>query len=135
MKFSDYLSKVFNEDLNFNINDDNNPTNRIVFITIGNTGLKLRIDLKNKKILNGGIEFNKDKKNIKFNQYNGFWKYFGIDTPIDYDDFLSKIKNIIQNNNINNLINDLFEKYKTTDKDNKYSEFVLNNEFKIIKIK
>jgi len=112
MKLFNYLNKYLNENLNFNISDDINPKNRIIFITIGNTKLKLRIDLKNKKILNGGIDgMIADAKNIKFNQYKKFWEFFGIDTPIDYEDFLSKIKNIVQNNNVNNLIDNLLKQY------------------------
>ena len=136
MKLFNYLNKYLNENLNFNISDDINPKNRIIFITIGNTKLKLRIDLKNKKILNGGIDgMIADAKNIKFNQYKKFWEFFGIDTPIDYEDFLSKIKNIVQNNNVNNLIDNLLKQYSEKDNDNKYSQFQIDANFNIKNIK
>lgn len=127
MKLNDYLSKIFNEGLNIDVIDDKNPKNRILFLILGNTGLKFRVNLANKKLL--GITQETNKK-INFEQGESFWKQLGISTPSSIENLQSNLQNIKNNPNWKSFLNQIEKEYNIPD--DKYNTLEIGNDFKVI---
>jgi hypothetical protein len=127
MKLFNYLNKYLNEGLNIDILDDKNPKNRILYLILGNTGLKFRVNLVNKKLLGISQEIN---KNLNFKEGEIFWKQFGITTPNSIEDLQANLQNIKNNANWKAFLNQIEKEYNLPD--DKYNTLEIGNGFKII---
>jgi hypothetical protein len=127
MKLNDYLSKIFNEGLNIDVIDDTIPENRILFLILGNTGLKLKVNLKEKTLLSITQETNKE---INFKQGESFWKQLGISTPSSIENLQSNLQNIKNNPNWKSFLNQIEKEYNLPD--DKYNTLEIGNDFKVI---
>jgi 23S rRNA A1618 N6-methylase RlmF len=124
MKLNDYLSKIFNEGLNIDVMDDTFPENRILFLILGNTGLKLEVNLKEKTLL--GITKETNKK-INFKQSESFWAQFGISEPSSIKDLTNQLTNT--NKKWIFFLNQIEKEYNLPD--NQYKTLEIGNDFKV----